>query len=53
MRIAADPAVAFVEQNHTVTILDTQPNPPSWGLDRIDQRDLPLNNSYTYPEHGQ
>ena len=30
-------------------IAGTQPNPPSWGLDRIDQRDLPLNQSYTYP----
>ncbi|QOC94589.1 S8 family peptidase [Micromonospora craniellae] len=47
-RIAADPAVAYVEQNHTVTISGTQANPP-WGLDRIDQRNLPLNSSYTYP----
>ncbi|MEH1099474.1 S8 family peptidase [Micromonospora sp. CPCC 205561] len=48
-RIAADPAVAYVEQNHTVSISGTQTNPPSWGLDRIDQRALPLNSSYTYP----
>ncbi|WP_433355484.1 S8 family peptidase [Micromonospora saelicesensis] len=48
-RIAADPAVAYVEQNHTVSISGTQANPPSWGLDRIDQRNLPLNSSYTYP----
>ncbi|MCZ7377624.1 S8 family peptidase [Micromonospora sp. WMMC250] len=48
-RIAADPAVAYVEQNHTVSISGTQTNPPSWGLDRIDQRNRPLDSSYTYP----
>ncbi|GEC05855.1 serine protease [Streptomyces spinoverrucosus] len=49
-RLAADPAVASVVQNRTFTIAGTQPSPPSWGLDRIDQRNLPLNNSYTYPD---
>jgi len=48
-RVAANPNVAYVEQNHTVHAFGTQPNPPSWGLDRIDQRNLPLNQSYTYP----
>jgi len=48
--LAADPAVAFVEQNRAVHIEATQPNPPSWGLDRLDQRDLPLSGSYTYPD---
>ncbi|MBF9130666.1 S8 family peptidase [Plantactinospora sp. S1510] len=51
-KIAADPAVAYVEQNQVVTLDDTQPNPPSWGLDRIDQQDLPLSSSYTYPSDG-
>lgn len=49
-KFAADPAVAAVSQNRVFTIGATQPNPPSWGLDRIDQRALPLNNSYTYPD---
>jgi subtilisin family serine protease len=51
-RIAADPSVAFVEQNHTVHAMETQNNPPSWGLDRIDQRNLPLNQAYTFPNRA-
>nr|WP_191254757.1 S8 family peptidase [Amycolatopsis oliviviridis] len=47
-RLAADPAVAFVEQNKVLHAEATQTNPPSWGLDRIDQRKLPLDNKYTY-----
>jgi len=49
-RFAADPAVTSVVQNRTFHIDATQPNPPSWGLDRIDQKTLPLNSSYTYPD---
>ncbi|MFD4031675.1 S8 family serine peptidase [Streptomyces sp. NPDC058637] len=49
-KFAADPAVESVVQNRTFTISATQPSPPSWGLDRIDQSALPLNNSYTYPD---
>ncbi|GGR69531.1 hypothetical protein GCM10010169_11260 [Micromonospora fulviviridis] len=48
-RLADDPAVAYVEQDRVVRAQATQTNPPSWGLDRIDQRNLPLNASYTYP----
>ncbi|HEX6683410.1 MAG TPA: PKD domain-containing protein [Candidatus Limnocylindrales bacterium] len=51
-RLAAHPSVKYVEQNHTATIQDTQAPVPSWGLDRVDQRDLPLDNSYTYPNNG-
>jgi subtilisin family serine protease len=51
-RMAADPAVAFVEQDQVFHVLTTQTNPPSWGLDRIDQRALPLNNAYTFTPTG-
>ncbi|MFJ8657759.1 S8 family serine peptidase [Streptomyces sp. NPDC093795] len=49
-KLAADPAVKSVVQNRVFRINGTQPSPPSWGLDRIDQRGLPLNQSYTYPD---
>jgi subtilisin family serine protease len=48
-RLAADTAVASVEQVQRIGVLDTQNNPPNWGDDRIDQRNLPLNQSFTYP----
>ncbi|UMO99940.1 S8 family peptidase [Amycolatopsis sp. EV170708-02-1] len=47
-RLAADPSVAYVQQNQTIRLSESQPNPPSWGIDRIDQPDLPLGNSYQY-----
>jgi subtilisin family serine protease len=41
------PGVAAVWEVPAARANDVQANPPK-GLDRIDQRDLPLNNSYTY-----
>ncbi|MEU5692222.1 S8 family serine peptidase [Actinosynnema sp. NPDC020468] len=47
-RLAADPRVQFVQADLPVTIAGTQNNPPSWGEDRVDQRDLPLDSKYNY-----
>ncbi|MCW2640704.1 MAG: peptidase in kexin sedolisin [Dactylosporangium sp.] len=48
-RLASDPRVAYVEQNQVLHVLATQPNPPSSGLDRVDQRSLPLDRAFTAP----
>ncbi|OJF10872.1 S8 family peptidase [Couchioplanes caeruleus] len=47
-RMAADPEVLYVQHDVIHRASDTQTNPPSYGLDRIDQRSRPLNQAYTY-----
>lgn len=51
-RMAADPAVELVEQNGVMTLQDTQFDPPSSGLDRMDQRLPNLDDSYTFPTYA-
>ncbi|HEX8439209.1 S8 family peptidase [Archangium sp.] len=50
--MAAAPEVEYVEQNGLVSISESQPE-ATWGIDRLDQHDLPLNQTYLYNASGR
>jgi hypothetical protein len=49
--LARLPIVDYVEADSVYTV-DTTQSPVTWGLDRIDQRNRPLSNSFTYSNTG-
>ncbi|WP_164007313.1 S8 family peptidase [Pyxidicoccus trucidator] len=49
--MASDPAVDYVQENGVVSLFESQPG-PTWGIDRVDQRDLPLDKLYMYNASG-
>ena len=50
-QLRSNPHVAYIEADQRISV-DTTQSPVTWGLDRIDQRNLPLNNAYTYTPTG-
>jgi aqualysin 1 len=49
--LSSDPRVRFVEEDSVMEIATTQSS-PTWGIDRIDERALPLTGTYTYTSTG-
>jgi len=43
-----DERIAYIEENAHVSIKQVTQNNATWGLDRVDQRDRPLNGTYVY-----
>jgi uncharacterized protein (TIGR03437 family) len=53
--LSAHPLVRYVSEDAQVALVatETQPDPPSWGLDRVDQRQPALDRRYGYSSTGR
>lgn len=56
-QLLKDPSVKYIEQDQMMSVEPTveaqaDQGGATWGLDRIDQRDLPLNSNYHYDYDG-
>ncbi len=51
-KLKNNPKVDFIEKDQAMSSNALTVSTPSWGIDRIDQANLPLSNSFTYTSSG-
>jgi subtilisin family serine protease len=52
VRLKSDRRVKYIEQDAVISLSSTSQANATWGIDRVDQRKLPLNGTYTYTVDG-